>query len=340
MRRGFCFLAFGIGIALGGCGDGAGTRTPDVTVADLNVLHGAFCPEETAMCRLADRVDLLFDWIEAEGCPDIVTLQEINTRVLDLVLAEVERRCPFRYEVVSSFSPFRLDETLVLSRYPALEVDRKVLVNKFRYVLFARIDHPLGAVDVFSTHLASGSDAGPLPCRNCPAECVAAGAVTFRDCQAVQVADFVRARHDTGGPALITGDFNEVPQSFVYERFAGSGWPDTYAAAGNPECEPSSGVGCTSGREDQNLSDLERPGARETERIDYIFLVPPENGFGCRPVIDSAADGDGDGFASGLFADEPNPFAESCGAAPEPICWPSDHIGVQLDLNCFALGAD
>jgi len=38
--------------------------------------------------------------------------------------------------------------------------------------------------------------------------------------------------------------------------------------------------------------------------------------------------------ATRIFADDPNPFAPTCGPAPDAICWPSDHEGAQVDLNC------
>jgi hypothetical protein len=41
----------------------------DITVADLNILHGIFCPSGTQACRLAERVDLLYQWIAAAGLP-------------------------------------------------------------------------------------------------------------------------------------------------------------------------------------------------------------------------------------------------------------------------------
>jgi endonuclease/exonuclease/phosphatase family metal-dependent hydrolase len=207
----------------------------------------------------------------------------------------------------------------------------------FRRVLFARIDHPTGLLDVFSTHLASGSDGAQNACgltAPCPAECAAAGAPTVRTCQAVQMAQFVESRHDVPGPAVIMGDFNDPPGSFVYEQFVGRGWTDAYLAAGNPECDDATGVGCTSGRIDDELTHLELPASNEVERIDFIFVVPPQSGSACVGHIDSGNDADGDGVATKIFADDPNPFAPTCGPAPAAICWPSDHEGMQLDLNC------
>jgi hypothetical protein len=134
---------------------------------------------------------------------------------------------------------------------------------------------------------------------------------------------------DQAALAVVAGDFNEPPGSFVHGEFTRRGWPDTYLIAGNPECDPATGAGCTSGREDETLAELESPSSSEMERIDFVFVTPRA---GCR--IEPAGDPDGDGTATGLFADRPNPFASSCGPAPAPICWPSDHVGVQLDLEC------
>src|SRR3970040_1291253 len=89
---------------------------------------------------------------------------------------------------------------------------------------------------------------------------------------------FVAARHDVPTPALVAGDLNEPPGSFVWHAFVERGWPDAYLAAGLPGCDPATGVGCTSGRFAAGLAALESPGSREVERIDYVFLVPPAAG--------------------------------------------------------------
>jgi endonuclease/exonuclease/phosphatase family metal-dependent hydrolase len=150
----------------------------------------------------------------------------------------------------------------------------------------------------------------------------------------VQLANLIADRHDVPTPAVATGDFNESPGTFVYDQFAGRGWIDSYLAAGNPECDPMTGVGCTSGREDANLSELESPASNQDERIDYAFVVPPGAGSLCTVSLDPATDADGDGTATRIFTDDPNPFAPTCGPLPDPICWPSDHEGAELDLNC------
>jgi len=71
------------------------------------------------------------------------------------------------------------------------------------------------------------------------------------------------------------------------------------------------------------------------ERIDYIFFGGVNLDL-C--VVDTADDADGDGIATRLFADEPS--AADCGPSPADICWPSDHVGVQADLDCWPMGEE
>lgn len=315
----------------------------DFTVATLNVLHGLFCPEPTDACRLTDRIGLLGQFLVARGCPDVVALQEVADTPLASVVAEVEAQlldvCPEPYHL-TWFPDNLLDASLLLSAHPPLESEFLPLHNGFRNLLFVRLDHPLGVLDVHSTHLASGSDNGDGDCgsgQSCPPECIAADAMTVRDCQAEQTALALEARRQNAEPAIVVGDMNAEPGSFVYDAFAGRGWLDASAEGGVAECDPSTGVGCTSGREDQTLDDLEVPALGVDRRIDFAFVVPPEPGARCAGGLDTVDDLDADGLATRLFADEPNPFAPACGPAPAPPCWVSDHTGVQVDWNCGAL---
>jgi hypothetical protein len=150
----------------------------------------------------------------------------------------------------------------------------------------------------------------------------------------VQLAALVEERHDVDPPAFIVGDFNAEPGSFAYDQLVDRGWADTTLAAGNPECDPASGTGCTSGRADDGLGDLESPALNVDSRIDFIFLVPQAPASSCSGDLDSPDDADGDGVATRLFADEPNPFSPACGPLPAPLCWVSDHSGAQADVNC------
>jgi endonuclease/exonuclease/phosphatase family metal-dependent hydrolase len=378
--------------------EGRGDRGERVTIANLNLLHGFACdppePADGDQCRVRDRIRLLFQHIAAAGCPDVVTLQENVTEefvqvaagvfvgplddtveLIEARLPKLARRCGFRYHVV--FDPEGatgppaatgrgIDEELILSRYPVRDAEVRVLYGPLapffsRHVLFARIQHPAGPIDVFTSHLASGGDLGSVfcgvpalpgppatpPSPPCPPECAAGpvGGDTVRECQARQMAAFVEARHDAANPALVTGDFNARPSSRVYQQLAGLGWIDTHLAAGNPECDPATGESCTSGRQDEDLSHLESPALNQEARIDYIFEVPAEPGAECRGAIQASHDeGEGGGddgdpgeVATGLFAAVSNPFTRSCGPSPHQICWPSDHSGNMATLACGAI---
>ena len=246
--------------------------------------------------------------------------------------------------------PRGVDEELILTRYAVQKAEVFPLYSPlspffFRHVLFARIKHPVERIDVFTTHLAADADFGALPCGInvlpppnssplCPPECVAFDD-TVRECQAKQMANFIERRHHSPGIGIITGDFNAPPWSKVYNEFAGRGWIDSHLKAKNAECNPDTSLNCTAGREDENLSDLEARDLNQNVRIDYIFVIQPKRGVSrCQARFDTPTDRDRDDTGTGLFASEPNPFAVECGKAPLPICWPSDHSGNQLDLNC------
>ena len=308
-----------------------GCPKSDVTVANLNVLHGLFCPGPSANCRRTDRLDLLFQWIAARGCPDLVTLQEIWDPAVPEIQARLAVACPFAYEMGYQRTN-GVDDAIVLSRFPLVETAVTLLYKNFRHALRARVDHPLGPLDAFTPHPASGSDGANQPCAaGCPVECVTGGAATVRQCQALQLAAVARGGGPSPLPVILTGDMNASPTSFEIQQLVAAGFVDSHLAAGNPECAPATGANCTAGREDQDLSELESPASNQTQRIDYGFVLPPQIGA-CS--FDGPADGDGDGTATGVFDPVPNPFVPACGPLPDPICWPSDHDGTELDLNC------
>ena len=313
----------------------------DVTVASLNVLHGIFCPAPPDGCRRLERMELVRDFVVARGCPDVLAFQEVfdiaaGNENADMLVALLTNACPAPY-VVAYRAANPVDDEMIFSRYPLLVDETLDLLGPLRNLLHVRIDHPVGPLDVYATHLASGSDLATSPCAGtfgpCPPECIAAGAATVRDCQAVQTAEHVEATHDVPTAALLVGDFNEEPGSYVHQQFTGRGWIDTQLASGNAECVPATGVGCTSGRIDDALTDIEDPALNQDERIDFVFLVPAGTDSLCSATTEPAGDPDGDGVATRLFADEPNPFA-ACGPSPAAVCWASDHTGVQADVNC------
>ncbi len=362
----------------------------EVTVANLNLLHGFACdpaaPDDGDQCRVRDRIDLLMQHIERADCPDVVTLQENVTEefvqpaagvfvgplddTVELIedrLKDLAKECGFKYELV--FDPEGatvpppppainggrgVDEEVILSRYPVSDAAVEVLYSPIfpffsRHVLFARVEHPSGPIDVFTTHLASGSDAASAPCGvpalpgppftppspPCPAECVAGPGPpgtfdTVRECQAKQMVNFIEDRHDVANPALATGDFNARFGTGTYNIFADRGWIDSHLAAGNGECDPDTGEDCTSG------GGLEDPDLKRRSRIDYIFVVPAEPGAECAGgIVPSEPDDDFDEVTTGLFAAVPNPFEDDCGfEPPDAICWPSNHSGNIATLDC------
>jgi endonuclease/exonuclease/phosphatase family metal-dependent hydrolase len=353
-------------------------------IVNLNLLNGISCtlpdPGDGHQCRVRDRIALLLQHIVAAGCPDLVTLEENVTQAfvpqrtaagtlvivgpLDDTVARIEEglptlaaACGFAYEVVFDPAARRgtptlgrgIDEEIILTRYPVLASEVMLLYSPlapffFRHVLYARIAHPLGPLDVFTTHLAAHSDLATVACGfkdprlpasftapDCPTPTCGAHD-TVRECQAKQVAAFVEARHQGPEPAIIAGDFNAEPDSKEYREFTGRDWLDSHRATGHRECEVRTGENCTAGRSDKHLRDLESPTLHQHKRIDFIFVVPPRAGAPY-PCVLQAPDG-AEGTHSGLFAARPNPFAPTCGAAPLPICWPSDHSGNAATLHC------
>jgi endonuclease/exonuclease/phosphatase family metal-dependent hydrolase len=331
-------------------GDGDQCRVKDRIALLVEHIMAAGCPD---IVTVQENVTAPFVGLVP---PVVVGPLENTVALIREHLPILERACGFRYEVVfdpegATGPPAELgrgiDEELILTRYPVLHAEVFPLYSPlapffFRHVLFARIAHALEPVDVFTTHLAADADFGALPCGVnvlpppgasplCPDECEAGD--TVRECQAKQMVRFIELQHDISGAGMITGDFNAEPHTKVYDQFVSRGWLDSHLAARNAECDPNTGLNCTAGREDQDLSDLEDPNLNQRQRIDFIFVIEPdEKDAQCKGDIDPSGDSDRDGFITGPFAAEPHPFA--CGPAPLPICWASDHSGTQLDLNC------
>ncbi len=139
-------------IALGGCDNNGShaTSNTSVTLVNLNLLHGFDCDSpdtDTQQCRIRERIALLAEHLIAEGCPDLVTLQEVINSdfaptsqgqpvesILDLIVAELPNlaaACGFDYRIV--YEPLltvaisEIDEELILSRYPVLQTGTRIL---------------------------------------------------------------------------------------------------------------------------------------------------------------------------------------------------------------------
>jgi endonuclease/exonuclease/phosphatase family metal-dependent hydrolase len=300
-------------------GTGKGIR-----IVNLNILHGVFCERETNGCQARDRVALLAQQLEESDCPEVVGLQEVNRLLAKELKRARKTMCDGKYKTAFTRPPRGVDTERVFTTLPIQSQKVIKLTGGFRTASRVVLKSPLGPLVLVVTHQDGTPDVvANNTCSSCKPPCSHDRSVY--DCQtdaAVGLAD------ETGGSnaiRVLMGDFNVNPSSDRYKRVVSEGWTDSYLAAGNPECNSASGVGCTSGREDQTIVALKDPNAKESERIDFIFVKAPA---GCVPAFDPAADNDGDGLGTGLF------FPEPATDGPGGLVWVSDHTGVSADFSC------
>ena len=277
-----------------------------VRFVSQNLLHGVGCAADSDSCEVTERVALFMEQLAAAGCPELVSVQEANQRIVGLVEAEV---AACGYEVVWDGDP-GLDREVVLTTLEVVGAQRRVLADRFRSAYLVRVASPIGVVDFLTTHLASGSDDRACSVELCPPPCDPAG--SLRTCQARQVLEFAREAAVPGGVTVVGGDLNDVAGSPTVAVFEGDSFVDSHLAAGHPECDGATGAGCTAGRDDVTLADMRDPASLQHRRIDYLLYRAPDR---------DCAVSDG----TGLFNAEP---------APGELAFPSDHTGVALALAC------
>jgi endonuclease/exonuclease/phosphatase family metal-dependent hydrolase len=302
---------------------------PDFTLVSLNVLHGATCTDGN-QCDVENRMALVAQHIEDAGCPDVVALQEVASWVYDLMVEHRRTLCDGDYDIVfPALDGESVGVEMVMTKLPARDAARFVLAGDFRRALRVRLDTDLGTVDLVVAHAGTGADEdgnGGTECSgaaSCPPPCAPTGPMF--DCQITQLVDIADGDGaETRAATVLVGDLNLVatarPMQVLFER----GFLDSYLEAGNPECDPTRGAGCTSGKVDTDLAVLRDPNSRETVRVDYALVRPGD----CAPQFDGPGDDDGDGITTGLFASAP------ATDAPGGLAWASDHAGVALDLSC------
>ena len=297
----------------GGAGEAvvAVPEVASVRFVSQNILHGVGCPADSDSCRVGERVSLFMGQLAQAGCPELVSLQEANERIVGLVAAEVG---DCGYEVVWDGDP-GLDRELVLTALEVVGSRRRVLADRFRSAYVVRVASPIGVIDFLTTHLASGDDRACNP-GLCPPPCDPDG--SLRTCQARQVRQFAEEVALDGGVTVAGGDLNDSAGSPTLAVFGDAGFVDSHLAAGHSECDPASGTGCTAGREDASLADMADPSSVQSSRIDYLLYSAP--GRDCSV-----------GEGTGLFNAEP--------AAGE-LAFPSDHTGVVLTLVCDLAGVE
>lgn len=310
--------------AAGATATGSGAARADLKVVNYNILHGTFCDDATG-CQAPDRVDLFVRQLEAAGCPELVGLQEVNDNLRALFAARLPRFCRGAYRPVFADSEGN-DKEYVLTSLPARKAEVLPLPGGLRSASRVELTSDLGPVVLVVTHQDGDRD---FPsCRSdidryqCPKPCPVG--TTFATCQTI----LGQRLAERGGPArairIYMGDFNVPVGTPRHSALLADGWVDTHLAAGNPECDPAAGSQCTAGRNDKSIATLKDPGAREQERIDFIFVKAPA----CAARLDPASDPDGDGVGTGLFAATP------AVDGPGGLAWPSDHTAVSMDLSC------
>jgi endonuclease/exonuclease/phosphatase family metal-dependent hydrolase len=282
---------------------------------------------DTNYCQAADRQALLARQLEAAKCPEVVGLQEINLNHAKLLKKLRKTICNGRYKIAIKAPKNALDTEQVLTTLPVKSTKVIHLTGNFRTATRVVLKASFGTLVVVVTHQEGDPDPGtPLPgCtgKGCRPPCKE-GTNAYA-CQTI-AAEVLGLK--VGGPKavrVLMGDFNVTYTSPRYKGLIADGWVDSFLASGNAECVPLTGVDCTSGREDQKVEALKDPTAKESERIDFIFVKPPT---GCKLAFDPLADSDGDGLGTGLFAAAP------AVNGPGGIVWTSDHTGVSADFSC------
>ena len=309
-----------LGCSSGDESDSAATTQPapaakPIRVVTFNLLHGLFCPAETDWCKAPDRVAIFAELVEQAGCPDLIGLQEIGVRLEQLIPSMVDSLCDGQYEIAwqPGNSP---DREMVLSRLPIRERGYLDIANFPWEAYWVRVDTASGPAVFLTTHFASSSNNPPCAPGRCPPICAAG--IETNLCNAVEVVDFFKQRTPPAALTIVAGDLNAEPGSPTVTTLTDAGFRDAWLAAGRPECDPTTHLGCTGGGNAPEpfvgMDTAAGPGYNE--RIDFVLVRP---GAGCDIDVDAAA-----------FADKPR-------TAPlNGMYWPADHAGVQATIGCTA----
>jgi endonuclease/exonuclease/phosphatase family metal-dependent hydrolase len=282
-----------------------------------NLLHGIACAPETDRCRLPQRAELFARQLAENDCPQVVALQEGNQQTAGLLRDELPAVCGGDYRIVGAEDP-SIDREIVLTTLPVLGQERVRLAGPLRTALWVRLRADVGPLDVVATHLASSSDDRPCDSATCKPPCQASD--TLNTCQGRQAVEILEEHRTPRTVGVLLGDLNAQPGEPTIQVVEDAGYVDTHLAADNAECDEATGVNCTGGRVDSDLSDLTNPASRQSVRIDYVWLATDRDCDVEEPT--------------GLFAAEP---------ATEPvddIVFASDHTGVQATITCATSAAD
>jgi hypothetical protein len=292
----------------------AATRRPaePVTVVTLNLLHGIFCPQDTDHCQAPDRVKIFGEQLEAAGCPDLVGIQEVGTRLGELLTSSVPTLCHGSYRIAWAADTMP-DRAMVLSRLPVVGQGPLDLANFPWEAYWVRVSSRQGPVDFLTAHFASSSNNPNCTSTLCPPACPTG--IETNECHGIQVADFLTTRKGAA-LAVVGGDLNATPGEPTVEHLGDAGFVDGWLAAGKLECDAAHRAGCTAGgtAPEPWVGMNTQAGAGFDERIDYVWVKP---GRGCKVRV--AAKG----------------FTTTARTTPlHGMWWPSDHAGVFAALRC------
>ena len=291
---------------------------PTIHVVTQNILHGTACETDTDFCHIGDRVDVFAQQLAANGCPEIVGVQEANLRFVKEARRALPGVCDGRYRIVYDEDP-SADREVLLTTDTVLGSERIHLAGPLRTAYWVRLKSEAGPVDVVVTHLASGSDNGPCgDSTTCPPPCEVTDQVGT--CGGRMASAFLDRKRDPHSVAILMGDLNAGPTDDTIKNLLADDYIDTFTAVGNAECDANTGVNCTGGRVDTSMVDLTNPNAKESERIDYVFLAPTSR---CKTVK-----------PSGVFAQSGGPVGAN------NVVFPSDHAGVEATIACTTSASD
>lgn len=275
-----------------GCGDRE--QGPTVLVVNLNILHGIGDedPDAQPNDRIAERIDIIAGAL-AEERPEIITLQEVLTAgddYPDIRAILLDALGPEYTSVFGNLLGDAIDTPgvgqLTITRLPVLSSENHH-VGGPRAVHRVTVQMDDGVVDIYNAHLEGTDDDDPQ------------AAVT----EIANVMDFIDDTR-SGGPVILAGDFNALPDDLSIRALREAGYVDVLAKAGNASCNEAGDPGCTA--DNVPLAD---PTPKADHRIDYIFIL---DGDGLRFDPDDAT----------LFLNEPVDIGGG------EALWASDHIGV------------
>jgi hypothetical protein len=306
----------------------------EIRMVTLNVLHGLALPDscgpDTDNCQVTDRLDLLWSEIEDQaGCPDVVALQEIGPRQIELIPKRLGELCDGEHELVFNMEN-GFDQEMILTTLPIVDEGLIDISGPVWTSQWARLETSVGPVDIYTTHFASSAFNPDCVAgegiESCPPICPVG--IEMGSCHSLETLAWLDPIADDAAAQFIVGDLNKVIDDPRIQILTDAGFEDVWLEAGNSECVRETGEWCTSGLDgDSELDGLDDPAATFNNRIDFVLYRAAKH---CAVSLDDFEDRDGDGTSTGLFAVGP------IDPPRNDLVWFSDHQGVQADvaLSC------